>query len=1036
MKRIFLFILASLILHHVGIAQTGYQPFIFQSPEVSSLTNDVKTPVSLSSGTIAVDVPLYTLQEGDITVPISLSYDASGVKVDAQPAWVGQNWSLRAGGMISRIVKGVPDETYVEAEIYLLADGQNHITNYYPIGVRYNLSKLKNANWNETTQIETWAKNEMCELEPDEFIFNFCGHSGKFYMNEDGQFVSMDKKYKISALVYLNIPMYDARIPFDPNQSETYTYYKDNMMSNGMGGYIGGFVQWRVSRILGFCITDPEGVKYYFGSYYKDENQGKIDIYTDNFREIEITADFFSQFFEEEFSAWYLERIVSPRGNTVEFKYETGHPTVSFSKGYSSSYMSGSADSGLSWLFGGKVSASSYSAGPNMSGKFIRPVYLSEIVTPNESIQFGRSLANTLKYDYGLVDYHLSLAQKGYYPYLFIPVYTGQLPIIDGYVYNPYYGYIKVLNPNLLQVYKLDNISVRSSVVNRVVKKYNFNYEQNANTRLRLLSVVEQGSNSQNLPPTTFSYNTRRLPGFFDEEYDHWGYYNGKTVLESDYGSYQYYQKREPNASYMTAEILEKITYPTGGSKTIVYEPNKYNRVITRNTSSGALSLSTTSEKVGGGLRVKEIIENDGTNNYTTRYTYSPGILNGEIQYYWGNYTGKLLNGNTYNATRFLSNSILPVSNNSDGGSVSYSSVTESQVGNGRIEYSFSNHDNRMDENGVSIDLQKSPYSPLSSRVIERGKLLESRLYKEGGTSPIKKETYLYSILGGTPEYIRSVYLRRLALFGSYYCNAVEGSAYKIYIYPYNVTRKTEYFYDSNNNSLINENLWTYDSRNSVSSQTLQNSGNSHKVTYKYAYDYSTVPYTLMAQNNMISPAIETITTVNSVETERVKINYTNNSHITNGAILPGSVQSSFSGSGNLLTTDTFVKYDSKGHLLQITDKKGVSTCYIWGYGGNHVVAEIKNATLAQVKNISGLSNIEHTALTSGLNDAQDSALRALPNTSVTTFKFEPLVGVSEIRDDSGRKTQYIYDDFGRLKSITDDQNNPIQKFEYNVTNQ
>ncbi len=786
---------------------------------------------------------------------------------------------------------------------------------------------------------------------------------------------------------------------------------------------------------MGFCITDPEGVKYYFGSFYKYERDGDIDIYTDDFKEIEITADFFSQFFEEEFSAWHLERIVSPQGNTVEFKYEVGYPTVGFSRGYSSSYMSGSADSGLGWLFGGKVSASSWSAGPNMSGKFIRPVYLSEIVTPNESIQLGRSLANTLKYDYSLVDYHLYLAQEGYDPYLFIPIYEGQLPIIDGYVYDPYYGYIKILNPNLLQVYKLDNISVRSLAVNRVVKKYNFNYEQNAGTRLRLLSVAEQG-NSLNLPPTTFSYNTRRLPGFFEEKYDHWGYYNGKTVLSSDYGSSAYYQKRDPDALYMTAEILEKITYQTGGSKTIVYEPNKYNRVITRNTSSGALSISTTSEKVGGGLRVRDIIENDGTNNYTTRYTYSPGILNGEIQYYWGNYTGKLLNGNTYNATRFVSHSILPVSNNSDGGSVSYSSVTESLLGNGRTEYAFSNHDNRLDENAVSIDMQKSPYSPLSGRVMERGKLLESRVYKEGGTSPIQKETYQYSILGGTPEYIRSVYLRRLALFGNYFCNAVEGAAYKIYIYPYNVTRKTEYFYDSNNNSLINENLWTYDSRNNTSSHTLQNSGSSHKVTYKYAYDYSTAPYTTMVQNNMISPVIETISTVNNVETERVKVNYTNSSQITSGSILPGSVQSSFSGSGNLLTTDTFVKYDSKGHLLQITDKKGVSTCYVWGYGGDHVVAEIKNATLAQVKNISGLSNIERTALTSGLNDTQDNALRALPNTSVTTFKFEPLVGVSEMRDDSGRKAQYTYDDFGRLKSITDDQNNPIQKFEYNVTNQ
>ncbi len=198
------------------------------------------------------------------------------------------------------------------------------------------------------------------------------------------------------------------------------------------------------------------------------------------------------------------------------------------------------------------------------------------------------------------------------------------------------------------------------------------------------------------------------------------------------------------------------------------------------------------------------IIESDGTNLYSTQYTYSPGILNGEIQYYWSNYQGKLFNGNTYTAERFFTTSLLPVSNNSEGGSVSYSNVTERRAGNGRTEYTFSNHDNRLDENSVSIDLQKSPYSPLSSRIMERGKLLGSKIYKEGAASPFRKDTFQYTILNNDPQYIRSVYLRRLALFDSYFINAVEGSAYKIYIYPYNVTQKTEYFYD--NSSMLQNN--------------------------------------------------------------------------------------------------------------------------------------------------------------------------------------------------------------------------------------
>jgi len=1008
-------------------AQTRYQPLVFQSPEVSLLTNEVKTPVSLSSGTVAIEVPLYTIKEGDINVPISLAYDGSGVKVNSQPTWVGQNWSLRAGGMISRIVKGAPDETYVEEEIVLRANGKNHVTNKYSVGVQYNRDLLQNANWNSTSQIESWAKTTGVELEPDEFIFNFCGHAGKFYMDTNGKFTTLDKKYTISGLVYKNIPMYDGRLPLDPNKPASFTFYKSNMMSNGMGGYIDGFVRWRVSRIMGFCITDDTGMKYYFGSYYKDETGGTIDLYTDNFKEIEITADFFSQFFEEEFSTWHLERIVSPKGDSVEFKYEIGATTVSFSSGYSMSSMSGSAKSGIGWIFGGKVSASNYFAGPNMSGKFIRPVHLSEIRTANESIKFDRSTANTLRYDYNLVNYHLRQASEFYDRNIFIPVYAGQLPIVR-YDSNgkPY------LDASLLKTGKLDRINVKSLLSGQTVKEYAFSYEEGSNTRLRLMSVAEQ-SGSKSLAPTTFAYNTRKLPAFFAEQYDHWGYYNGKAVSQNDYASAQYYQKREPDPTYANAEILEKITYSLGGSKTILYEPNRYDRVVVRNTSTGALSISPSSPaKIGGGLRVKQIVESDGTNSYTTAYTYSPGILNGEVQYYWGNYQGKLLNGNTYSAARFMTSSLLPVSNNSDGGSVSYSDVTESRAGNGRTEYSFSNHNNRIDENGVSIDLQKSPYSPLSSRVIERGKLLESRTYKEGGTSPIKKEKYVYSILDNKAEFIPSVYLRRLVLFGGYPFDAVEGTAYKIYTYPYNVTKMTDYFYGSSNKELVKEHSWTYDSHNQTSSYTMRNSDDSHKVTYKRPYDYPTAPYSSMVEKNMISPVIEETTTVNNVKTKHVKVDYTAAFNIPSGSSLPASVTTSFL-NGTLPASLTFNKYDSKGHLLQATDQGGIPICYIWGYGGDHVVAEIKNATLSQITAKPGLSNIGRTPLTSGLDANQDNKLREIPNASVVTYSYNPLVGVSEVKDASGRKTRYAYDAFGRLQSITDDKGRKIKEFEYNV---
>lgn len=1031
MKKILFAALTLVVsLHCKMVAQQNYQPPVLQSPEISSLMKEVQTPVSLSSGTVNINVPIYTLKHGEIEVPISLAYDASGVKVDAQPTWVGQNWSLRAGGMVSRIVKGAPDETYVEEEIFLRASGQNHLLNQYPVGYAFNTPAIRNANWNTPSQIESWAKNQMFELEPDEFMFNFCGHSGKFYINENGQVICTDKRYIVDMLVYINIPIYDGRVAFNINNPSplSFTYYKSNMLPNGMGGYIDGFVQWRVSRIMGFCITAPDGTKYYFGVYHKDED-GTLNIYTDYFREIEITADFFEQFFIEEFSAWYLAKIVSPKNDTVEFNYEIGDTWVNFSKYYSVNKMSGHATSGVGWIFGGRVSASSFSAGDRINGKFIRPVFLSEISTPNEVIEFNRSNSATLRYNYNEIHNFLYDVAQGWDRYIYIPVFEGQLPIISGY--TPLGE--KIIDYNYLKTSKLDEIIIPS------YKSFKFQYNESLSTRLQLSSINEE-SGTKTIPFLSFVYNTTiQIPGFLDTKYDHWGYYNNKVAVVDPASSSSmsaYFDFREPDPAYQQAGILEEIRYPTGGYKKFLYEPNKYNRVVKRNVGTGALSIQSSAEKTGGGLRAKEIIENDGTNSYSTHYTYLPGILNGEIQYYWSNYQGKLFNGNTYTAERFFSNSLLPVSSNAEGGSVSYSKVAEYQSGNGRTEYTFTNHDNTLDENSVSIDLQKSTYSPLSSKVVERGKILERLVYNEGGVTPLKRETFEYSILNNNPEYIRSVYLRRLALFNTYEINAVEGSAYKIYIYPYNVDKKTEYFNNANG-TIQNDHSWTYDNLNQVSTLISNNSGINTKKEIKYPYNYSEAVYSQMTGKNIVSPVIEEITSVKSgVEIERTKTNY----QLINNFYVPSSTQISFTGPNNLITVNSFDYYDTRGNILQTTDIGGVRTTYIWGYNYKYPIARIQNASYSQVTALINETALSGIAAKSEPTTSDMQTIRTLatglPNALLTTFTYKPLIGIASETDPSGRTIYYEYDEFGRLNRVKDEDGNILKEHRYHYAPQ
>ena len=109
--------------------------------------------------------------------------------------------------------------------------------------------------------------------------------------------------------------------------------------------------------------------------------------------------------------------------------------------------------------------------------------------------------------------------------------------------------------------------------------------------RLRLDAVLERGAQGASLPATTFTYNPAPLPSKTSYDIDYWGYYNGRkfnTDLLPRYegilgvsGTYGVIPgaDRTPDANAMQALVLQKITYPTGGSTTYTFEPNQYSNL-------------------------------------------------------------------------------------------------------------------------------------------------------------------------------------------------------------------------------------------------------------------------------------------------------------------------------------------------------------------------------------------------------------------------------------------------------------------------
>ena len=95
--------------------------------------------MNLYTGTAQVNVPLFTLPSVELKIPVSLDYvNGNGVKVQDVANFVGLGWRLNAGGNISRVVRGRPDETdsgYIGKNLY----GQALNTSGATAGQIYNI---------------------------------------------------------------------------------------------------------------------------------------------------------------------------------------------------------------------------------------------------------------------------------------------------------------------------------------------------------------------------------------------------------------------------------------------------------------------------------------------------------------------------------------------------------------------------------------------------------------------------------------------------------------------------------------------------------------------------------------------------------------------------------------------------------------------------------------------------------------------------------------------------------------------------------
>src|SRR5690625_2353394 len=92
--------------HDSGVLQQFTFP---PPPEASALFKSTEILVSNTTGVPAINIPIYEIRLAEMSNPIELRYNSSGIKVDEIASNVGLGWALEAGGMISTMVVGNPD---------------------------------------------------------------------------------------------------------------------------------------------------------------------------------------------------------------------------------------------------------------------------------------------------------------------------------------------------------------------------------------------------------------------------------------------------------------------------------------------------------------------------------------------------------------------------------------------------------------------------------------------------------------------------------------------------------------------------------------------------------------------------------------------------------------------------------------------------------------------------------------------------------------------------------------------------------------
>lgn len=460
------------------------EPASIPTPNTTALAQYGIIPTSLHTGKANVSVPLYNKTVRGVNLNMELLYDTSGLLVNVLPSWTGHSWTLSIGGVISRTIKGRPDEF----------DTQNHS---FP-GVDLWKNYFHRYNGKITDPVEGWG-----DYMPDIFHFSFMGKSGKFFLGNDGNWkVASDENLMVE---------------FDINDSKNYIKPFIDVAPNKL--------YQQPKSIKGFTLIDQEGNRYVFGGE-QNAIEYSIDMREDNDggNGSGINGEMYA-------NSWYLTAVYDRFGVEIfHFEYERGLFVISSAICYKNSVPK--------MMINSPVYLSKVTGHDGITLRFVRDTQL--LTSSNFYHRLYSKAGNNIKTLYN----NLKLLQKGgnayhYFIYLTNPAYTQyHNPNNLNKEYDP-------LNSMGMSPLKEIVVSNTKKILQRF--SFEYNYSKNIRLHLKSLQIKCSDGTTDGIYKFKYN-SFDKLPtidGYCDylSPYtDSWGYYNGvedkKSFVDEEISQY------------------------------------------------------------------------------------------------------------------------------------------------------------------------------------------------------------------------------------------------------------------------------------------------------------------------------------------------------------------------------------------------------------------------------------------------------------------------------------------------------------------